>query len=163
MLHTDVVCEWTCCAAGLMEPLISQTVMIIPRQPGCCISASIWASSFLHAVACAETAKHHLHMYTCYATTASIYETQSGIWPTIWHQTTHAAPCYARGLPTSDHSSGAVTPLVKGHDFFSNPRFSPDGSKLAWICWDFPNMPWDGTQLMVADVAADGTIGSATL
>lgn len=57
-----------------------------------------------------------------------------------------------------DPSTGAITPLTSGHDFYSNPRVSPDGSKLCWICWDFPNMPWDGTQLMVADVLHDGSL-----
>ena len=39
--------------------------------------------------------------------------------------------------------------LVGGHDFFSTPRLSPDGSRLAWLAWDHPNMPWDGTRLYV--------------
>ena len=40
--------------------------------------------------------------------------------------------------------------LAEGHDFFMQPRISPDGRRLAWIAWDHPNMPWDGTQLFVA-------------
>src|SRR5207248_10016837 len=44
------------------------------------------------------------------------------------------------------------TPLVWGHDFFSAPRFSPDGRQLAWLSWDHPRMPWDGTELWVADI-----------
>jgi dipeptidyl aminopeptidase/acylaminoacyl peptidase len=46
--------------------------------------------------------------------------------------------------------------LVDGHDFFSSPRVSPDGSRLAWLSWDHPNMPWDGTRLWSAEIAADG-------
>jgi dipeptidyl aminopeptidase/acylaminoacyl peptidase len=50
--------------------------------------------------------------------------------------------------------SGAVTVLAQGHDFYSSPALSPDGSRLAWLCWDHPNMPWDGTELWVAEVGA---------
>lgn len=57
--------------------------------------------------------------------------------------------------------SGAVEVLVQGHDFFSSPALSPDGRQLAWLSWDHPNMPWDGTELWLADVAADGSLGAA--
>jgi dipeptidyl aminopeptidase/acylaminoacyl peptidase len=46
--------------------------------------------------------------------------------------------------------------LIDGHDFFSSPRLSPDGRRLAWLAWDHPNMPWDGTRLSCADVSGDG-------
>lgn len=47
--------------------------------------------------------------------------------------------------------------LAQGHDFFMQPRWSPDGTRIAWIAWDHPNMPWDGTELWVAEFdAADG-------
>lgn len=49
--------------------------------------------------------------------------------------------------------------LVAGHDFFSAPRLSPDGSALAWLAWDHPRMPWDGTELCVAEVRPDGSVG----
>ncbi|HEX4063086.1 MAG TPA: prolyl oligopeptidase family serine peptidase [Streptosporangiaceae bacterium] len=44
----------------------------------------------------------------------------------------------------------AVRELVTGADFFAFPVPSPDGSRLAWICWNHPRMPWDGTELRVA-------------
>ena len=46
----------------------------------------------------------------------------------------------------------AVQVLVSGSDFYAFPAPSPDGSTLAWICWDHPRMPWDGTELRVAAV-----------
>lgn len=52
--------------------------------------------------------------------------------------------------------------LVSGNDFYSSPRTSPDGRRLAWLTWNNPNMPWDGTELWVADVV-DGEIANATL
>jgi len=50
------------------------------------------------------------------------------------------------------------TVLVSGHDFYSSPRLSPDGSKLAWISWNHPDMPWDATELWVAEVTPDGSL-----
>lgn len=53
-----------------------------------------------------------------------------------------------------------VRELVGGSDFLAYPRPSRDGRRLAWIAWDHPRMPWDGTELRVADVGADGTVGT---
>ena len=49
--------------------------------------------------------------------------------------------------------------IVSGRDFFAAPRISPDGRQLAWITWDQPNMPWDGTELWLGRVAVrDGVL-----
>jgi dipeptidyl aminopeptidase/acylaminoacyl peptidase len=53
-------------------------------------------------------------------------------------------------------TSGAYQVLSSGSDFYASPKISPDGKKLAWISWNHPNMPWDGTELWVADLHADG-------
>lgn len=56
----------------------------------------------------------------------------------------------------TDLQSGTVTQLATGHDFFSSPALSPDGSQLAYVAWDHPNMPWADTWLYVADVGEYG-------
>ncbi|MEV2215509.1 prolyl oligopeptidase family serine peptidase [Streptomyces sp. NPDC050997] len=47
------------------------------------------------------------------------------------------------------------------HRFVAGPRLSPDGRRAAWLAWDHPRMPWDGTELVVAEVGAGGTLGQA--
>ncbi|MCC3496500.1 MAG: S9 family peptidase [Microcoleus sp. PH2017_25_DOB_D_A] len=53
--------------------------------------------------------------------------------------------------------------LTQGNDFYASPRLSPDGVQLSWICWNHPNMPWDGTELWVAEINADGSLGEKYL
>ncbi len=56
---------------------------------------------------------------------------------------------------------GEIRSLVSGADFYSFPRISPDGKHLVWTCWNHPQMPWDGTELWVADLAGDGTVSNS--
>jgi dipeptidyl aminopeptidase/acylaminoacyl peptidase len=56
----------------------------------------------------------------------------------------------------------AIRQLVTGSDFYAFPTPSPDGSQLAWISWNHPRMPWDGTELRVAAVE-DGVPGKGWL
>jgi dipeptidyl aminopeptidase/acylaminoacyl peptidase len=68
------------------------------------------------------------------------------------------------GSATEDPS--AVRQLVTGTDFFAFPTPSPDGTRLAWISWNHPHMPWDGTELRVATVTRDlqdGQSGQETI
>ena len=64
-------------------------------------------------------------------------------------------------LPTD----GSAEPMIVagGRDFYSSPRISPDGGRLAFLAWDLPWLPWDGCELFVADLAPDGTLGEPEL
>ncbi|NUR88018.1 MAG: S9 family peptidase, partial [Nonomuraea sp.] len=58
-------------------------------------------------------------------------------------------------------AGGPVEVLVKAHHFLMNPRISPDGRQIAWIGWNHPNMPWDGTELCVAPLGGgDHRVGA---
>ena len=59
-------------------------------------------------------------------------------------------------LNPETESPGQV--LASGYDFYSSPRISPDGARLCWLCWNHPNMPWDGTELWVGEFGADGSL-----
>lgn len=68
-----------------------------------------------------------------------------------------ALPTPVEGLPP-----GPETPLVvaSGHDFYSSPVVSPAGDRLAYVAWDHPRMPWDGTTLYVQPWSAGGPDGT---
>jgi dipeptidyl aminopeptidase/acylaminoacyl peptidase len=53
--------------------------------------------------------------------------------------------------------------LQSGRDFYAAPRLIPDGSRLAWLEWSHPNMPWTGCELWVGECAADGSVGNKRL
>ena len=49
--------------------------------------------------------------------------------------------------------------LAAGYDFYSNPRISPDGNYLTWLSWNHPNMPWDESELWLAEFSTEGNLG----
>ena len=87
----------------------------------------------------------------------------SQVW-CVLEEFTGAAPTEVRrviaavpldGSAADDRS--AVVELTDGrHRFVTGPRISPDGRQAAWIGWDHPRMPWEGTEVMVAEVPYDG-------
>jgi dipeptidyl aminopeptidase/acylaminoacyl peptidase len=62
-------------------------------------------------------------------------------------------------LALDGESEGHV--LASGNDFYATPRLSRDGSRLAWLTWNHPSMPWDGTELWVAQLASTGDLVEA--
>lgn len=51
-----------------------------------------------------------------------------------------------------------ISTLAQGADFYSNPRLSPDGKKLSYLRWVHPQMPWDGTECVLAQLDSHGNI-----
>jgi dipeptidyl aminopeptidase/acylaminoacyl peptidase len=80
--------------------------------------------------------------------------------------------CVRERHPEPDDPAGVVNELVmlapdgsseprtirSGRDFYSTPRIAPDGSRLSWLEWDLPWMPWDGCELVVGELAGDGSL-----
>ena len=64
-------------------------------------------------------------------------------------------------LVSISRRDGSVTPLRDDADFFSSPALSPDGKTLAWLSWDDPQMPWDGSRLWLAELDAHGALHGA--
>ncbi|SES45873.1 S9 family peptidase [Actinokineospora terrae] len=54
---------------------------------------------------------------------------------------------------------GPARVLGRTHHFMTSPQPSPDGRHAAWIGWEHPNMPWDSSELCVAAITEDGTLG----
>jgi dipeptidyl aminopeptidase/acylaminoacyl peptidase len=61
----------------------------------------------------------------------------------------------------SADGSGEPRVIASGRDFYAAPRPSADGSRLAWLAWDHPHMPFEGTDLCVGDLETDGSCSNA--
>ena len=59
-------------------------------------------------------------------------------------------------LPLDGSSEPRV--IASGRDFYSSPRIAPDGTRLSWLEWDLPWMPWDGTEVFVAELGRDAPL-----
>jgi dipeptidyl aminopeptidase/acylaminoacyl peptidase len=60
-------------------------------------------------------------------------------------------------IPTD--GSGEPRVVAGGRDFYAAPRISPDGTKLCFLAWNLPWMPWDGCELFSAELRPDGSLG----
>ncbi len=58
--------------------------------------------------------------------------------------------------PASVEALGEPRVVASGHDFYASPVFAENGLRLAFLGWDHPNMPWNGTLLEVVQWAQDG-------
>jgi dipeptidyl aminopeptidase/acylaminoacyl peptidase len=70
------------------------------------------------------------------------------------HATGNRAGGGAAAAGAGADTAGEV--IFEGTDFVAYPRLSPDGRRLAFISWNHPNMPWDGTELKVAELTPQG-------
>ena len=55
---------------------------------------------------------------------------------------------------------GETFTLASGNDFYSSPKLSPDGNRLAWQTWNHPHMPWDSSEIWVGEIDAEGRLHS---
>jgi dipeptidyl aminopeptidase/acylaminoacyl peptidase len=74
------------------------------------------------------------------------------------NQTGHEA---RNSLVAIQLGDGVSRELAAGFDFYAAPRLSPDGRQLAWLCWNHPRMPWQGTELWLADLDDAGNLARA--
>lgn len=64
----------------------------------------------------------------------------------------HAQPEAVNEIVALDLVTGEQGVLVTGPDFVGGPWVNPAGTRLAWLEWDHPDMPWDTAELWVADL-----------
>jgi dipeptidyl aminopeptidase/acylaminoacyl peptidase len=84
-----------------------------------------------------------------------VRETVTGDRPTDIRRDLVALPLSGQAATDAE----AVRVLGASHHFLTGPKLSPDGRRVAWIGWNHPAMPWDGTELCVADVDEHGVLG----
>ncbi|MFF8940352.1 prolyl oligopeptidase family serine peptidase [Streptomyces paradoxus] len=78
-------------------------------------------------------------------------------------RTARRAVRHVVALPLDGSAAGdpaAVRELAATHHFMTGPRIEPGGSRVVWLGWDHPSMPWDTTELMGAVIRADRTLGA---
>ncbi len=66
-------------------------------------------------------------------------------------------------LPLDGEAVRDLQIIASGNDFYSTPCLSPDGTHLAWLTWNHPDMPWDGTELWIGELDARGFLSHTRL
>ena len=79
------------------------------------------------------------------------------------HKINHSLHIYERSEIVAIDMSGSVVVLVSGADFYSNPRLNSSATQLSYLCWNHPQMPWDGTECYCATLDENGNIEHAQL
>jgi dipeptidyl aminopeptidase/acylaminoacyl peptidase len=74
----------------------------------------------------------------------------------------HRGPTVVNTIAAVPVGGGEPLTVLGGNDFYSNPRVNPDATRMCWLTWNQPQMPWDGTELWVADIGGDGMPINAT-
>ncbi len=59
------------------------------------------------------------------------------------------------------HGKREPITVAAGNDFYSSPKLSPDGGRIAWQTWNHPNMPWDGSEVWIGELDGDGNVRSS--
>ena len=70
----------------------------------------------------------------------------------------HGASEPANSLVAIDIAGGKLHALHQGYDFYASPRLNHENTQLVWLCWNHPDMPWDGTELWLADIDQQGVL-----
>lgn len=71
---------------------------------------------------------------------------------------THQNDKVDNSIVSIDVNSGKISTIESGNDFYASPRLNASATQLCWQTWNQPNMPWDGNQLWLADINADGDL-----
>jgi len=78
------------------------------------------------------------------------------------HCLAHKEPV-TRLVCIATNGSKSVSIIAEGCDFYASPAFSPCGRYICWLSWNHPNMPWDATQLNLAEQTPCGDYSSVRI
>jgi len=75
----------------------------------------------------------------------------------------HRGSSVVNDIRTIPLGGGEPVSVISGNDFYSTPRVSPDGTRLAWLTWNAPSMPWEGCELWVGTLDGAGRVSDARM